>query len=55
MEFQWITSYVIVEKIHQYYCNLIPLWKNLYTTSPFNICYYFSFLNYLDKSFTNEK
>ena len=55
MEFEWITSDIIVEKTHQYYCNLIPLWEKSYPTSPFNICLPEHFLNYLDKPFTNEK
>ena len=27
MDFDWITSDTIVEKTHQYYNNLIPLWE----------------------------
>lgn len=55
MEFEWITTDTIVEKTHQYYCNLIPLWEKLYPSSPFNICLPEHFINYLDKPFTNEK
>ena len=55
MEFDWITTDTIVEKTHQYYNNLIPLWETFYPTSPFNICLPEHFINYLDKPFTYEK
>jgi hypothetical protein len=54
MDFSWKSQEDNEEKNHNYYNTLLPLWENIFPTSPFNICLPRHFLDYLDEPFTIE-